>query len=100
MTLYRVLDGSVKQDGRLVEKGGDVELSAEEAARINKNGRKTVEKASVVIAEAKAEADKRKAIDKAKKEAEEEAELGRLEAEEEKAKKAKAEADKKKGGSQ
>jgi len=82
MSLFRVLSGSVKKGDAWHATGSDVELTADEAARLNKNGRKTVEPTDVALARTKAEADKKKAVDDAEKKAKAEAE--------------KAEADKKK----
>ena len=59
MTLHRVLSGSVKK-GQSYGPGEDVDLTAEEAARLNKNGRKTVEPVSVAEAKKKAEIDAKK----------------------------------------
>jgi colicin import membrane protein len=82
MSLYRVLSGSVKKGDAFHAAGSDIELTGEEAARLNKNGRKTVEPTDVAIARTKAEADKKKAVEDAEKKAKADAE--------------KAEADKKK----
>lgn len=93
MSLYRVLTGSVKQGDTWHAPGSDIELSVDDAARLNKNGRKTVELTDVAIARTKAEADKKKAVDDAEKKAKADAEKAEADK-----KKAEEEAKKKGGG--
>ncbi len=83
MSLYRILRGSVKTGEGWKQPGEDIELTAEAAGLLNKNGRKTVEPTSLAVAREKAEAEKKAAIEKAEKDV---------------AAKAKAEAEKKAGG--
>lgn len=90
MTLYRVLSGSVKTSEGWKQPGEDLELSAEAAALLNKNGRKMVEPTSVALARVKATTDAEGTLAKAEAEAKKKAEEEKLKAE--------AEAKKKGGG--
>jgi membrane protein involved in colicin uptake len=81
MSLFRVLSGSVKKGDAWHATGSDVELTADEAARLNKNGRKTVEPTDVALARTKAEADKKKAVDDAEKKAKADADKAKAEEE-------------------
>ena len=69
MTLHRVLSGSVKTSDGWKQPGDDIELSADEAAKLNKHGRKTVEPTSVALARVKAKADAEGTLAKAEAEA-------------------------------
>ena len=68
MTTFVILRGSIKK-GRLHGEGEEIELSAEEAATINKKGR-IVEPIDVANARVKAVADAKAAVEKAETEAE------------------------------
>lgn len=67
MSLYRILRGNVKTGDGWKQPGEDIELSAEAAGLLNKNGRKTVEPTSVAVAREKAAVDAKAAVEKAEK---------------------------------